>query len=173
MWRTAEREAFPSRFSPIRRHFDLNRHLRRASLYRKQLATWFELWHRIIGLVQNPPDAFRAILLFSPVHLVVNVPKTFRPPASRKGWRHCLIPASVPTRPVVWIGLQRTAGSVAVTAPLTGIIPGLDVPTAHISAIPPSVLPVTTLLFHLGESSIQTAPVLRGRTRTGQPELRS
>jgi putative transposase len=49
-------QAFLSSFGPIRQHFALKRHLLRASLYRKQLATRFAAWHRFTGLAQDPSD---------------------------------------------------------------------------------------------------------------------
>ena len=47
-------QAFLSSFGPIRQHFALKRHLLRASLYRKQLAVRFDVWHRFTELTQNP-----------------------------------------------------------------------------------------------------------------------
>jgi putative transposase len=58
-FRTPERtQAFLSSFGPIRRHFALERHLLRTSLYRKQLAARFESWRLFTGLAQNPCAAF-------------------------------------------------------------------------------------------------------------------
>ncbi|MGF6415759.1 transposase-like protein [Paraburkholderia sp. MM5477-R1] len=51
-------QAFLSCFGPIRQHFALKRHLLRASLYRKQLATRFEAWRLFTGLTQNPSAVF-------------------------------------------------------------------------------------------------------------------
>ncbi|MGF6978199.1 putative transposase [Paraburkholderia sp. JPY465] len=48
-------QAFLSSFGPIRQHFALKRHLLRASLYRKQLATRFAAWHRFTEITQVPP----------------------------------------------------------------------------------------------------------------------
>jgi putative transposase len=54
-FRIAERtQAFLSSFGPIRQHFALKRHLLRASLYRKQLATRFAAWHCFTELTQDP-----------------------------------------------------------------------------------------------------------------------
>ncbi|WP_323123696.1 IS6 family transposase [Burkholderia alba] len=50
-------QAFLSSFGPIRQHFALKRHLLRASLYRKQLATRFETWRLFTGMTQNPSFA--------------------------------------------------------------------------------------------------------------------
>lgn len=47
-------QAFLSCFGPIRQHFALKRHLLRASLYRKQLAAWFEAWRRFTNVAQHP-----------------------------------------------------------------------------------------------------------------------
>jgi putative transposase len=46
-------------FSPAlgRQHFALKRHLLRASLYRKQLATHFAAWREFTGCAQNPSTA--------------------------------------------------------------------------------------------------------------------
>ncbi|MGF6788161.1 DDE-type integrase/transposase/recombinase [Paraburkholderia sp. 35.1] len=51
-------QAFLSCFGPIRQHFALKRHLLRASLYRKQLATRFEAWRLFTGLTRNPSAVF-------------------------------------------------------------------------------------------------------------------
>jgi putative transposase len=47
-------QAFLSSFGPIRQHFALKRHLIRASLYRKQLATRFAAWHSLTEATQDP-----------------------------------------------------------------------------------------------------------------------
>ncbi|SIT48012.1 transposase (fragment) [Paraburkholderia ribeironis] len=47
-------QAFLSGFDPIRQHFALKRHLLRASLYRKQLASRFAAWREFTGMAQNP-----------------------------------------------------------------------------------------------------------------------
>ena len=47
-------QAFLSSFGPIRQHFALKRHLIRASLYRKQLATRFAAWHRFTDATKDP-----------------------------------------------------------------------------------------------------------------------
>jgi putative transposase len=47
-------QAFLSRFGPIRQHFALERHLLRASLYRKHLAARFVAWHRFTEITPNP-----------------------------------------------------------------------------------------------------------------------
>jgi putative transposase len=51
-------QAFLSKFGPIRQHFALKRHLVRASLYRKQLASRFAAWHDFTDIAQNPLTAF-------------------------------------------------------------------------------------------------------------------
>jgi putative transposase len=51
-------QTFLSCFGPIRQHFALKRHLLRASLYRKQLASRFESWRLFTGFTQNPSAAF-------------------------------------------------------------------------------------------------------------------
>ncbi len=51
-------QTFLSSFGPIWQHFALKRHLLRASLYRKQLATRFESWRLFTGLAQNPLGVF-------------------------------------------------------------------------------------------------------------------
>jgi putative transposase len=45
-------QRFLSCFSPIRQHFARQRHLLRASLYRKQLAARFEAWRLFTGTTQ-------------------------------------------------------------------------------------------------------------------------
>ncbi|MCY1227697.1 DDE domain protein [compost metagenome] len=50
-------QAFLSSFGPIRQHFALKRHLLRASLYRKHLATRFVAWHEFTEVAQNPSTA--------------------------------------------------------------------------------------------------------------------
>ncbi len=50
-------QVFLSCFGPIRQHFALKRHVLRASLYRKQLATQFETWQLFTGMTQNPSFA--------------------------------------------------------------------------------------------------------------------
>jgi putative transposase len=47
-------QVYLSSFGPIRQHFALKRHLIRASLYRKQLATRFAAWHRFTEATQDP-----------------------------------------------------------------------------------------------------------------------
>jgi putative transposase len=47
-------QAFLSSFGPIRQQFALKRHLIRASLYRKQLATRVAAWHRFTEATQDP-----------------------------------------------------------------------------------------------------------------------
>ena len=47
-------QAFLSSFGLIRQHFALRRHLLRASLYRKQLAARFAVWHRFTEITQDP-----------------------------------------------------------------------------------------------------------------------
>ncbi|MGF6265281.1 hypothetical protein OKW49_006274 [Paraburkholderia youngii] len=47
-------QAFLSSFGLIRQHFALKRHLLRASLYRKQLASRFAAWREFTGIAQNP-----------------------------------------------------------------------------------------------------------------------
>lgn len=49
-----ELRSFNSSFGPIREHFALKRHLLRASLYRKQLATRFVAWRELTEHAQNP-----------------------------------------------------------------------------------------------------------------------
>ncbi|WP_323123304.1 IS6 family transposase [Burkholderia alba] len=48
-------QVFLSCFGPIRQRFALKRHVLRASLYRKQLATQFETWQLFTGMTGNPP----------------------------------------------------------------------------------------------------------------------
>jgi len=50
-------QAFLSSFGTIRQHFALKRHLLRASLYRKHLATRFAAWHEFTEAAQNPSTA--------------------------------------------------------------------------------------------------------------------
>lgn len=50
-------QAFLSSFGLIRQHFALKRHLLRASLYRKQLASRFAAWHEFTAVAQNPSTA--------------------------------------------------------------------------------------------------------------------
>jgi putative transposase len=50
-------QAFLSSFGLIRQHFALKRHLLRASLYRKQLASRFAAWHGFTAVAQNPSTA--------------------------------------------------------------------------------------------------------------------
>jgi hypothetical protein len=47
-------QAFLSSSGPIRQHFAFKRHLLRASLYRKQLAARFAVWHRSTEVTQDP-----------------------------------------------------------------------------------------------------------------------
>ena len=51
-------QKFLSCFGPIRQHFALERHLLRASLYRKQLAARFVAWREFAELATNPSTAF-------------------------------------------------------------------------------------------------------------------
>ena len=51
-------QKFLSCFGLIRQHFALERHLLRASLYRKQLAARFVAWREFAELAQNPSTAF-------------------------------------------------------------------------------------------------------------------
>jgi hypothetical protein len=51
-------QTFLSCFGPIQQHFALKRHLRRASLYRKQLAARFVAWREFTELAQDPSYAF-------------------------------------------------------------------------------------------------------------------
>jgi len=48
---------FLSCFGPIWQHFALKRHVISASLYRKQLAARFVVWHEFAELAQNPSTA--------------------------------------------------------------------------------------------------------------------
>ncbi|WP_323123328.1 IS6 family transposase [Burkholderia alba] len=50
-------QVFLSCVGPIRQHFALKRHVLRASLYRKQLATQFETWQLFTGMTQDPSFA--------------------------------------------------------------------------------------------------------------------
>ncbi len=50
-------QVFLSCVGPIRQHFALKRHVLRASLYRKQLATRFETWRLFTGMTQDPSFA--------------------------------------------------------------------------------------------------------------------
>ncbi len=50
-------QVFLSCVGPIRQHFALKRHVLRAPLYRKQLATQFETWRLLTGMTQNPSFA--------------------------------------------------------------------------------------------------------------------
>ncbi|MGF6736215.1 hypothetical protein OKW50_008388 [Paraburkholderia youngii] len=47
-------QTFLSSFGPIRQHFELKRHLLRASLYRKQLAARFTVWRRLADITEVP-----------------------------------------------------------------------------------------------------------------------
>jgi putative transposase len=51
-------QEFLSCFGPIQQHFALQRHLPRASLYRKQLAARFVAWREFAELAQNPSTSF-------------------------------------------------------------------------------------------------------------------
>ena len=51
-------QAFLSSFGSIRQHFALKRHLLRASLHRKQLASRFAAWHEFTEVTGNPSTAF-------------------------------------------------------------------------------------------------------------------
>jgi putative transposase len=51
-------QKFLSCFGPIRQHFALKRHLLRASLYRKDLASRFVAWREFAEFDPNPPTAF-------------------------------------------------------------------------------------------------------------------
>jgi putative transposase len=51
-------QEFLSCFGPIRQHFALNRHVIRASLYRKLLAARFVAWREFTELAQNPSTSF-------------------------------------------------------------------------------------------------------------------
>ena len=51
-------QKFLSCFGPIRQHFALERHLLRASLYRKQLVLRFAAWFEITEVTRNPSTAF-------------------------------------------------------------------------------------------------------------------
>lgn len=51
-------QRFLSCFGPIRQHFALERHLLRASLYRKQLAARFVTWSKFMEVTENPSTAF-------------------------------------------------------------------------------------------------------------------
>jgi putative transposase len=51
-------QAFLSCFGPIRQHFALQRHLLRASFYRKQLATRFVAGREFTQVAQNPSTDF-------------------------------------------------------------------------------------------------------------------
>jgi len=51
-------QKFLSCFGLIRQHFALERHLLRASLYRKQLAARFVAWREFAELATNPSTAF-------------------------------------------------------------------------------------------------------------------
>lgn len=51
-------QAFLSSFGPIRQHFTLKRHLLRAPLYRKHLATRFAAWREITNVTQTPSNSF-------------------------------------------------------------------------------------------------------------------
>jgi putative transposase len=48
-------QTFLSCFGRIRRHFALNRHLLRVSLYGKHRAAQFEAWRLFTRIAQNPP----------------------------------------------------------------------------------------------------------------------
>ena len=50
-------QAFLSCFGPIRQHLALERHLLRASLYRRHLAARFSVWHEFTNITQNPSNA--------------------------------------------------------------------------------------------------------------------
>lgn len=52
-----ELQAFLSSFGPIRQHFALKRHLLRASLYRKHVATRFTAWCEFTEVAKNPSAA--------------------------------------------------------------------------------------------------------------------
>jgi putative transposase len=51
-------QKFLASFGPIRQHFALERHLLRASLFRKQLAAQFVAWREITEVTRNPSPAF-------------------------------------------------------------------------------------------------------------------
>ncbi|MGF6440956.1 IS6 family transposase [Paraburkholderia youngii] len=51
-------QAFLSSFGPIRQHFALKRHVRRASLYRKHLAARFVAWREFTNVTQTPSNVF-------------------------------------------------------------------------------------------------------------------
>lgn len=51
-------QAFLSSFGVIRQRFALKRHLMRASLFRKQLATRFAAWYEFTEATQNPSTCF-------------------------------------------------------------------------------------------------------------------
>ena len=51
-------QEFLSCFGPIRQHFALKRHLLRASLCRRQLASRFAVWREFTEVTRNPSTAF-------------------------------------------------------------------------------------------------------------------
>ena len=60
-------QAFRSSFGPIRQHFALKRHLRRASLYRKHLVAQFAAWREFTSVAQNPSNAYRATVPYASI----------------------------------------------------------------------------------------------------------